>query len=172
MRRVLVTLCVSVLLFGGCDDDAGDSVAPVDPPTSTTGAQDPSTSTTDPNATPGSTIDTTFSEPGDERFCELARSYVEQFTGRAAPGEARAFGEALQEAQSIVLEMQDVAPAEIVADLLIVTDVLGVVVPALEEVDFDLSQIPPDELERLQDPDFQASSARLQAYVENACKPV
>ncbi len=176
MRRVLVTLCVSVLLLGGCDDEAGDSAAPVDPPTSTTDSQGaPTTSTStaiiDPDATPGSTIDTSFSSSGDERFCELARTYVELFTSRAAPGDVRAFGEGLQQAQSVLLEMQEVADEEIVVDLVVVTDVLGIVVPALEEVDFDLTQISPEVLERLQDPDFQASSARLQAYTENACEP-
>ncbi len=180
MRRVLVTLCVSVLLFGGCDDDAGDSAGPVDSPTSTTdspatsttASHDAPTTTAGPDATPGSTIDTSFSSSGDERFCELARSYVELFTRRAAPGDARAFGEGLQEAQSVLLEMREVADEEIVADVIMVTDVLGVVVPALEEVDFDLTQVSPEVLERLQDPDFQASSVRLQAYVENACEPV
>jgi hypothetical protein len=67
--------------------------------------------------------------------------------------------------------MQEVADEEIVVDLVVVTDVLSIVVPALEEVDFDLTQISPEVLERLQDPDFQASSARLQAYTENACEP-
>lgn len=64
------------------------------------------------------------------------------------------------------------APAEIVGDVLSLTDVLGVIVPALEAAEFDLSQVPPEALQRLQDPDFQASATRLQAYTESACEPV
>lgn len=151
MRRAVLALLVSVLVLVGCDDgspDAADSDAP------------------------GSTIDTNFASPGDERFCELARTYIEQFTRRAPPGDVREFGESLQNSQEIVLQMQEVAPAEIVSDVLILADVLDVVVPALEAAEFDLSQVPPSVLQQLQDPGFQASAARLQAYTESACEPV
>ena len=63
------------------------------------------------------------------------------------------------------------APPEIVDDLLRVTGVLDVVVPALEAVDFDLTRMPPDVLRILQDPEFQTSTTRLQAYTEDACGP-
>lgn len=172
-----MVLLVSLLLLGGCDDEAAEVTDPDGRATSTTTADSSSTTgspgapppATDPGATTGATLDTSFSGPGDERFCGLARSYIEQFSRRAGPGETRAFGEALAEARTIVLEMQDVAPAEIVADVLKLTDVLGFVVPALEAVEFDLSRVPPDALLQLQDPDFQASAARLQAYTETVC---
>lgn len=178
MRRTVLILSVSLLLLGGCDDEGAEVTAPNGRPTSTTSADSSSTTgspATSPPATgnmPGVSTDTSLSSPGDQRFCVLARSYIEQFSRRAAPGETRAFGEALQEAQSIVLELRAVAPAEIVADIVKLTSVLGEVVPALEAVDFDLSQVPPEVLLPLQDPDFRASAARLQSYTETACEPV
>lgn len=176
MRRVALALLASVLLLGGCDDpDIASS-----PGTTTSTSQDETTSSTHDAATsstvapdtPGSTIDTDFATPGDERFCGLARSYIEPFARRAAPGDVRGFGEALQESQAIVQQMEEVAPPEIVDDILRLSDVLGAVVPALEAANFDLSQVPPEVLQRLQDPDFQASAQRLQAYVETVCEPV
>ena len=152
MRWALLVLLATVQILGGCDGGGSDTA--------------PSQNT------PGSTVDTEFASPGDERFCELARSYFEQVTRRTAPGDVQDFGESLQASQSIVSEMRDVAPGEIVSDVVRLADVLTVVVPALEGAQFDLSQVPPDVLQRLQDPDFQASSARLQAYIESACDPV
>lgn len=161
MRCAALVLFASVLVLGACNDGDPD----------TAGSQGTTTSTTGSPEAPDSAVDSDVSNPGDERFCDLARSYVEQFTGQS-PGDARGFGQALQEAQAIVLEMQEVAPAEIVGDVLSLADVLGVIVPALEAAEFDLSQVPPEALQRLQDPDFQASATRLQAYIESACEPV
>lgn len=178
MRRVVLLLLVALLLLGGCADEVPEVTDPNGRSTSTLPDSSPPTaspgtpSTTGAANTPGATLDTNFSTPGDERFCGLARSYIEQFSQRAGPGETRAFGEALQEAQSIVLEMETVAPPEIVVDIVNLTGVLAVVVPALEAADFDLSQVPPEALLALQDPDFQASAARLQAYTETACEAV
>ncbi|HVL03620.1 MAG TPA: hypothetical protein VM386_04200 [Acidimicrobiales bacterium] len=90
---------------------------------------------------------------------------------RRAPEDAQGFGEGLREARSIILEMQEVAPPEIVDDLVRLTGVLSVVVPALEAADFDLTRVPPDVLRLLQDPEFQASTTRLRAYTEGTCGP-
>lgn len=152
MKRGLLALVALVLVLGSCDDNSPDTSA----------GQQPG----------GSTTDTNVASPGDERFCELARSYIEQSTRPPAPGDVRGFGESLQDSQAIVLQMQEVAPAEIVSDVVNLTDVLGAVVPALAAVDFDLTQVPPVVLEQLQDPNFQAATARVQAYTESACEPV
>lgn len=167
MRRGASLLFVSVLLLGGCGDDSPDVAVPA-----TTAA--PATSSTTPSSPPSSpapTAGTDTSSPQEQRFCELARSYIEAFTGRAAPGDVRGFGGNLQEARAIVVEMQDLAPPEVVDDVMKVADTLGIVVSAMEEADFDLTEVPPDVLQQLQDPDFQASAARLQAYTDSACPP-
>ena len=180
MRRVALALLASVLVLGGCDDGSPDIAASQDTTTSTTLSPSEATSSTVPpdDATPitGSPDgppappDAEPADPDDERFCTLARTYVESMS-RTAPEDAQGFGESLREARSIIVEMQEVAPPEVVDDLLRLTGVLSVVVPALEAVDFDLTRVSPDVLRLLQDPEFQASAARLQAYTEDACRP-
>lgn len=144
--------------------EATSSTVPPDNVTSTTGS--PDVPVAQPGAAPAGSDD-----PDDERFCTLARTYVESMN-RTAPEDAQGFGKGLREARSIILEMQEVAPPEIVDDVLRVTGVLTVVVPALEAVDFDLRRVPPEVLRLLQDPEFQTSATRLQAYTEDACGPV
>lgn len=139
--------------------------------TSTTVPPDEATPNTGSPDVPVGQPDAEPANPDDERFCTLARTYVESMN-RTAPEDAQGFGKGLQEARSIILEMQEVAPPEIVDDVLRVTGVLSVVVPALEAVDFDLTRVPPDVLRLLQDPEFQTSATRLQAYTEDACGPV
>ena len=179
MRRAALALLASVLV-GGCDDGSPDIAASQDATTSTTLSPSEATPSTvppdgatpftgSPDAPPASP-DAEPANPDDERFCTLARAYVESMS-RTAPEDAQGFGEGLREARSIILEMQEVAPPEIVDDLLRLTGVLSVVVPALEAVDFDLARVPPDVLRLLQDPEFQASATRLQAYTEDACGP-
>lgn len=180
MRRAAFALLASVLVLVGCDDGSPDIAASQDTTTSTILSPGESTSSTVPpdeatSATvspdvPVGSPDAQPADPADERFCTLARRYVE-YMSRTPPGDVRGFGEALQEARSIILEMQEVAPPEIVDDLLRVTGVLNVVVPALEAVDFDLSRVPADVLRILQDPEFRTSAERLQAYTEDACGP-
>lgn len=181
MRRVALALLASVLVLAGCDDESPDIAASQDSTTSTnlapseatssTVPPDEATSTTVSPDVPVASPDAEPADPTDERFCTLARRYIE-YMGRTPPGDVRGFGEALQEARSIVLEMQDVAPPEIVDDLVKLTGVLSAVVPAMEAVDFDLARVPPDVLRLLQDPEFQASATRLQVYIEDACGPV
>ena len=181
MRRAALALWASVLVLGGCDDSSRDIAASQDTTTSTTlSPSEAASSTVQPDEAPSTTgspdvpVAPPVAEPAnsdDERFCTLARSYVESMS-RTAPEDTQGFGEGLREAQSMVLEMQEVAPPEIVDDLLRLTGVLSVVVPALEAVEFDLARVPPDVLRLLQDPEFQASATRLRAYTGNACRPV
>lgn len=181
MRRAALALLTSVLVLGGCDDGSPDIAASQDTTTSIMLSPSEATSSTVP---PDEAVPTTGSpdepapppdaepaNPDDERFCALARTYVESMS-RTAPEDAQGFGEGLRDARSMVLEMQEVAPPEIVDDLVRIIGVLSVVVPALEAADFDLTRVPPDVLRLLQDPEFQASAARLQAYTEDACGPV
>lgn len=181
MRRGALALLASVLALGGCDDGTPDIAASQDTTTSTTLSPSEATSSTVP---PDKATPTTGSpdvpvaqrgaepaNPDGERFCTLARTYVESMS-RTAPEDTQGFGHGLREAQSIIREMREVAPPEIVNDLLRLTGVLSVVVPALEAADSDLTRVPPDVLRLLQDPEFQASATRLQAYTEEACGPV
>ena len=180
MRRVVPALLASVLVLGACDDGSPDIAASQDTTRSTTLSPSEATSSTVPpdGATPitgspggpSAPPDAEAADPDDERFCTLARTYVESMS-RTAPEDAQGFGEGLREARSNILGMQEVAPQEIVDDLLRLTGVLSVVVPALEAADMDLARVPPDVLRLLQDPEFQASAARLQAYTEDACGP-
>ena len=181
MRRAALALLASVVLLGGCDDGSPDVTASENATTSTTRSPSEGTSSIVPPDEATSTIaspdigvappDAEAANPDDERFCVLARTYVESMS-RRSPEDAQGFGEGLREARSIILELQEVAPPEIVEDLVRLTGVLSVVVPALEAADFDLRRVPPDVLRLLQDPEFQASTTHLRAYTEDACRPV
>ena len=181
MRRAALALLASVLVLVGCEDGSPDIAASQDTTTSTTLSPSEATSSTLPPSTATSTTgspeipvappDAEPGNPDDERFCTLARTYVESMS-RTEPEDAQGFGEGLREARADILGMQEVAPPEIVDDLVRLTGVLSVVVPALEAVDFDLTRVPADVLRLLQDPEFRASAARLQAYTEDACGPV
>lgn len=177
MKRRASVLFVSVLLLGGCSEADRDADGPATTATTTTPTTGPATTATMANTAPGppsSPAPTPGSDPSTpqvQSFCVLARSYIEAFTGRAAPGDVRGFGGNLERARSSILEMQKVAPPEVVDDVLYVADTLGVVVSALEEANYDLGEVPPEVLQRLQDPEFRASAARLQAYTDSACQP-
>lgn len=168
-----------VLVLGGCDD-VGPDIAGSQDTTTTSSPNETTSSTLPPDEITSSTVspdvaaappDPEAANSDDERFCALARRYFE-YMSRTAPEDVRGFGESLQEARSIIFEMEEVAPPEIVQDVVRITGVLDVVVPALQAVDFDLTRVPPDVLRLLRDPEFQTSATRLQAYTEDACGSV
>lgn len=164
----MVAVAAVALLALGCTGETDDPTnRPALPATTSTTPA----STTTALAAPGSTIDTNFSAGADEQFCQLVGQYVDQFTAGAAPGDVQGFGESLRQSRDLVDQMQAAAPEELVADVVILAQTLGTVVDALEAVDFDLSQVDPEALLMLQDPDFQASAVRLQAFAETACTP-
>jgi PBP1b-binding outer membrane lipoprotein LpoB len=161
----------AVLLLAGCSGDTDDPTDRPAPPSTTSTSVDPAATTTTVAAAPGSTIDTDFAEGADPAFCALAGRFVEQFTSSTPPGDVQGFGRSLQESRSLVEQMRARAPGELTDDVVVLAQVLGVVVDALEAAEFDLTQVDPEALEALQDPDFQAAAVRLQAYAETACPP-
>lgn len=176
MRRITLVLLTMALLGVACSGETDDPTNRPALPATTTSLGDASTSTVPGDAptttagAPGSTIDTEFAGEADERFCALAGQYIDSFTTDAPPGDVQGFGESLRQSRDLVNQMQEAAPEELVDDVVLLAQVLGGVVDALEAVDYDLAEVSPDALMTLQDPDFQAAAVRLQAYSETVCQ--
>ena len=151
MRRSLVTLAlVCVVGLVGCGGDGDDEVAPT-PETTTTAAAAPAV-------------------PGREgRFCQLLRSYEDQYNRTRNVTEPEQLRELLRNIRSDLDEAQDVAPLEVKADVELVAQVLGEYVDELEKVDFQTRRIPAEVVQRLLSPDFLSAAQRVQVYGRANC---
>ena len=151
MRRSVVVLALVIVCAVGVsacgdDDDGGES------------SQSSST-----------TAASTQSTGQGGRFCELFRSYNDQFSRTSTIRDSGELRDLLRSARSDVEEAKDLAPPEIKADTEVVYRVIDDYVGALEDVDFNASRIPVDLAQRLASPDFLNAAQRTQAYVATNC---
>ncbi|HEX2275242.1 MAG TPA: hypothetical protein VHG90_15345 [Acidimicrobiales bacterium] len=151
MRRSLVAValvCVAGLV--GCGDD--------DEETASTATTTPTPATTAP-ATPGK----------GGRFCELLRSYNDQYNRTRNVTEPGQLRDLLRNIRSDLREAQEVAPPEIKGDVDLVARVMQEYVDELERVDFQTSRIPPQMVQRLLSPEFLSAAQRIEAYGRANC---
>lgn len=163
MVRAVRLRAAAVAVFGllaltACssdDDDAAQS------PSTTEVAADGSTAPTD-GATDGATADDPFCSSGDVLDEDLGA--VDPGTG--SPDELRA---QFAEAAEAVAEAEAEAPEPIRAAVATLARGFEAFVAALEEADFDFTQLSPSALTALDTPDLQAATEEIDAYQVGVC---
>jgi hypothetical protein len=160
MRRLLVTIgLVAVLATTACGNDSKKE-------SSDTTAAPAAQATT----TPGATVDTKFTGKGSAQFCALAKTYGDKsgqlVPSLSNPAQLRTIFKDLQVA---VKQAVDVAPSEIKADVTLLANFYNDFAAALEKVNYDFTKVPPDISRKLQDPQFQQATTRLDAYTKQVC---
>ena len=153
MRRLVVLVGLAAVLGltacggGGDDEDAA-----------------PASTTTPPPAT---------SPVGNDQagtpFCQLARTYTEQFAALlpAANDPAR-LRAATTDAEAAIRQARATAPAEIRADVNVVATTAGEALTALQKKNFVLADAP-DAVTKLQEPKFQTAFSNLNRYARAHC---
>ena len=153
MRRAMATLALLTVLLAGCGGDSDDEAG------GTTTTTAPATSVS---------VDTNFTGEGSERFCQLARSYLER-TDQLTVSNPEQLRAAVTEAEANITETVAAAPAEIKGDAQVVAGAFTNLVRVLEQAGYDFTKVPPDALSGLQRPEVQASTQRLSAYAQKVC---
>ncbi len=150
MRRSLVALAlVCVVGLAGCGGDGDDEEAAPTPETTAAAAP----------AVPGR----------EGRFCQLLRSYEDQYNRTRNVTEPEQLRELLRNIRSDLNEAQDVAPLEVKSDVELVAQVLDEYVDELEKVDFQTRRVPAEVVQRLLSPDFLSAAQRVQVYARTNC---
>jgi hypothetical protein len=149
MRRGIVIIGLAAgLALAGCGGGGDDDAAPTTTPPPTTALVG-----NDQAGTP---------------FCGLARTYTEKFstliTVANDPARLRA---ATTDAEAAIRQAQSQAPAEIRPDVMTVATTAREVLTALQRNNFDLTKTP--EVSKLQEPAFQTSLNKLNAYARAHC---
>jgi len=101
-------------------------------------------------------------------FCQLAKTYTDKYSvllsSASDPVKLKA---ATTDAEAAIRQAQATAPAEIKPDVTVVATTASQVLAALQKNNFDVTKTP--EVSKLQDPAFQASFAKLNAYGQAHC---
>ena len=153
MRRAVATLAVLTVLLAGCGGDSDDEAA------STTTSTAPATSVS---------VDTNFTGEGSERFCELARTYLDR-TDQLTVSDPNQLRTAVAEAEGTIQETVAAAPAEIKGDVQVVAAAFATLVQVLTQANYDFTKVSPEAHSGLQKPEVQASTQRLSAYTQKVC---
>jgi hypothetical protein len=155
MRRLVVSMgLVAAIGLTGCGGGSGEKAAPT-------------TVSTSPPVTAALVGNDQAASP----FCQLARTYTDKFTallGSAQSNDAAKLKAASTDAESAIRQAQATAPAEIKADVTVVATTAKDALAALQKNNFDLNKTP-DAVSKLQEPAFQASFAKLNAYARAHC---
>ena len=161
MTRIRTTLAICGLaaaLLSSCSSGGDKKEAS---PTTTAGSGGPAT-TVGP-------VDTSFTGENSAEFCALAKTYNDR-AGTVGPGSTPAqIRTGAQEGLTAINDAVSAAPAEIKPDVEVVAGAFGTMVAELEKVGFDTTKAPPSAFTPLQAPEFQASTARFQAYMTQVC---
>ena len=104
-------------------------------------------------------------------FCEVTTNLNRQMTSAALglgenPDQIRTFVDDLVTASE---QVAAAAPPEIAADTTVVTSGTAEFARSLEQAGFDPEKVPADASAVLTRPDFQAASARLEAFISEQC---
>jgi len=150
-RLVSAACLVTILALGGCSDSDNDDAAGT---TSTTGAR----------ATSSLPVDTRFTGEGSAEFCRFLNTFNEGMgTGGTAPGvDYQAALEALD-------QMVAVAPDDLKANLVTLSDGLQALVTAASAPGFNPNTLDPAVVTVITSPDFSGSLGRLDAYYTKYC---
>ncbi len=110
------------------------------------------------------------STAGTAPFCQLARSYNEGFeqAGRTVRDPAQ-LRDVLGRAVDAIRQAEAVAPSEVKADVTLVGRTYGEFLTALERVDFAITQVPREDVQKVQAREFRSANERLQVYVRDVC---
>lgn len=151
MRRLVATLgLVAVLGLTGCGGDSDDEDAA--PPTTVR-------------------VSTTAAVGNDQAgtpFCGIARTLEPRLTALVANlNDKTKLRAATTDAESTISQAQSTAPAKIKSDVTTVATTASQVLTALRRNDFDVAKTP--EFSKLQEPAFQASFTKVNAYVRAHC---
>ena len=160
MRKLLIVLVSLLALFvgacGGGDDNSSNDAA----------------GTSEEGSSEANDDDTDFSGKGSDDFCDQARVINEDdsFNNQnASPEETRQQAEDVLDAFE---KLAEEAPSEIEDDIDLLFSALQPVFQAVVDGK-DLSQLTPEEqaeFDKLESPEFQAASDRVNAYIEKVCK--
>ena len=109
-------------------------------------------------------------DEGDE-FCELAKQYEADFEDSGDATDAGAIEKELQELTAAIDDLADEAPEEIDEDTKTLAAAFDEYDDLLSKYDYDFAKVPEAEIReiRIQSPDVQAASERLESYFEKDC---
>ena len=152
LRRAAAAAVAGAILLGGCNDDKDTSSSP------TTAAS---------QAAAGSSGRQISGGP----FCERVLTFTDR-SSRIDPSvaEPQQLRRALEEATRAIEEAEQTAPAEIKTDVAVLASQFRDLVLILDQAGFDFTKIPPASLGRLQSPEIQSATQRVNTYVGQNCR--
>jgi hypothetical protein len=160
MRKLLVLVCLASLAFAGCGGGKDDT---------STAATDAGSKAAGGTAT---TVDTDFSGKGSGDFCDLARKYEQEFDKSGSSQTPADVEKEYKDLASAIDKLVGEAPSEIKADASKVNGAFKDLNTLLAKYHYDFSKIPESEAQnaKLDDPEIQAASNRVESYFEKVCK--
>lgn len=104
-----------------------------------------------------------------QSYCALSRSYLQQYEKLDTPQGIR---QVYEDAARDIHAALAVAPAEIRADVKVLSDGLDRLIAVLAKYDYDSGRLAeaPDDLSSIDTPDFEAAGARVEAYTQRECR--
>jgi hypothetical protein len=121
-------------------------------------------------ATTQAPVDPHFSGQGSADFCTLSRTYTDRSGSVGASATSAQLRALAREGQTAIAQAASVAPAEITADVQIISSAFGSLLVELDKVNYDPSRMTPSTFAALQAPEFARSTQRFQAYIRDVCK--
>ena len=152
LRRWTAGAVLGLLVLAGCSDDKG-------------GGDAASPTTARPTAT------TTAQRISGGPFCEFALTFTDRF-GRITPDAAspQRLRTTFEEAIKAIDDAEATAPAEIKADVRALSATFHDLYTILQQAGFDFTKVTPASFQRLQSPENQAASQRLDNYISQNCR--
>ena len=151
-RRAAAAALAAAVLLTGCNGGNDDSSSP------TTARSQPAPTSSSARITGGP-------------FCERVLTFNNRF-GRLGPDLANPeqLRISFEEAATSIEEAEGIAPPEIKSDVTLLATTFRELVTVLGEANYDFTRVPPDQLQRLQDPGLQAAGQRLDSYIRQNCR--
>lgn len=160
MRKLLLLLVAAMLAVAGCGDDGGGDV---DVASDKTEAGDADAKKE------GDDADPEFTGKGGKNFCEYLKDLEENEDELNLSGENNAEQQEKAKKGLVALEeLEDKAPAEIKADVVIIIKQIKPFFEALAGGK-DFKPDPADEPTEAETKEFQAAGMRVEAYASNVC---
>lgn len=115
-------------------------------------------------------VDTSFTGQGSAAFCNLAKTYSDQSKTLSTATTPTQLRTTLRDGRAAIDQAVSAAPAEIKSDVAVLAAAFGDVVDAFDKAGYDPNKVPATALAKLQAPEFQTATIRLQAYLRTICK--